>query len=422
MASRYWVSTGNWSSTNTANWSTSSGGAGGASVPTSADDVFFTDSSGNCTVASGYTPQCLTANFTGYAYPNSFTGSGQPVQIAGTSGTVFTGGSTAAFFSVTFEITSTGASTISLQLPLTNATDFLPSFSFTGGTYSLNLPSKVQDLSFTGSSCTVNNSVVFIYGNLTASVGMTFGAGGNLWTFAGTSAQYITSNGKTLDFPVTIASINTTVVLLDHLVLGETRTLTLTVGRFDANNRNVTVGFFSSSNSNIRSVAMGIGTWTLTGTGWNTTATNNLTLTFGIGSVINLTSTSNKIFYGGGKTYYYINQGGSGSLSIAGANTFNNITNSVQPATIIFPASTTTVSNFGLSGTAGKLVTIECEAPNLKFNLSKTSGTVTPQYLSIKNSNAVGGATWLAQNSVDAGNNTGWAIWPAAGFFSVMRR
>jgi hypothetical protein len=35
MADRYWVGgTGTWSSTNTANWSTSSGGAGGASVPT----------------------------------------------------------------------------------------------------------------------------------------------------------------------------------------------------------------------------------------------------------------------------------------------------------------------------------------------------------------------------------------------------
>jgi len=42
MADRYWVlGTGSWSSTNTANWSTSSGGAGGASVPTAADNVFF---------------------------------------------------------------------------------------------------------------------------------------------------------------------------------------------------------------------------------------------------------------------------------------------------------------------------------------------------------------------------------------------
>ena len=42
MADRYWVlGTGSWSSTNTANWSASSGGAGGASVPTASDNVFF---------------------------------------------------------------------------------------------------------------------------------------------------------------------------------------------------------------------------------------------------------------------------------------------------------------------------------------------------------------------------------------------
>jgi hypothetical protein len=46
MANRYWVGgTGTWDTTNTANWSTSSGGAGGASAPTSADAVFFDASS-----------------------------------------------------------------------------------------------------------------------------------------------------------------------------------------------------------------------------------------------------------------------------------------------------------------------------------------------------------------------------------------
>ena len=51
MANRYWVNggTGNWSSTT--NWSATSGGASGASVPTTTDDVFF-DGAGNsnCTV------------------------------------------------------------------------------------------------------------------------------------------------------------------------------------------------------------------------------------------------------------------------------------------------------------------------------------------------------------------------------------
>lgn len=49
MAARYWIGgTGNWS--DTAHWSATSGGAGGASVPTMDDDVFFDSNSGTGTV------------------------------------------------------------------------------------------------------------------------------------------------------------------------------------------------------------------------------------------------------------------------------------------------------------------------------------------------------------------------------------
>jgi hypothetical protein len=42
MADRYWVGgSGNWNATSTTNWATSSGGASGASAPTSADNVIF---------------------------------------------------------------------------------------------------------------------------------------------------------------------------------------------------------------------------------------------------------------------------------------------------------------------------------------------------------------------------------------------
>ena len=46
MANRYWVGgSGAWDNTNTTNWSASSGGSGGASVPTSTDNVFFDSNS-----------------------------------------------------------------------------------------------------------------------------------------------------------------------------------------------------------------------------------------------------------------------------------------------------------------------------------------------------------------------------------------
>jgi hypothetical protein len=57
MASRWWVGgTAAWDGTAGSKWAATSGGAGGASVPTTADDVFFdTNSSGTVTIAAGNT-------------------------------------------------------------------------------------------------------------------------------------------------------------------------------------------------------------------------------------------------------------------------------------------------------------------------------------------------------------------------------
>ena len=64
MADRYWVGgTGTWDNTSTTNWSATSGGASGASAPTSVDNVFFDANSnvgiGTFTVTTGgTTPAC----------------------------------------------------------------------------------------------------------------------------------------------------------------------------------------------------------------------------------------------------------------------------------------------------------------------------------------------------------------------------
>lgn len=76
MANRYWVGgTGDWTPTNTANWSTTSGGPGGASVPSGTfshgDDVIFDANSGGGVVnlvaaaTSGYIRSFNSTGFTG---------------------------------------------------------------------------------------------------------------------------------------------------------------------------------------------------------------------------------------------------------------------------------------------------------------------------------------------------------------------
>ena len=67
MADRYWVGgSGSWNNSATANWSATSGGAGGASLPTATDNVFFDSNSGsgNYTVTTGSNLFTLNFNIT----------------------------------------------------------------------------------------------------------------------------------------------------------------------------------------------------------------------------------------------------------------------------------------------------------------------------------------------------------------------
>jgi len=88
MADRYWVGgTANWDGTAGTKWATTSGGAGGASVPTSADDVFFTNlSTGTCTISTGNTG-AKSINCTGFtgtlAGSAAITVSGSVTLVAG---------------------------------------------------------------------------------------------------------------------------------------------------------------------------------------------------------------------------------------------------------------------------------------------------------------------------------------------------
>jgi hypothetical protein len=104
----------------------------------------------------------------------------------------------------------------------------------------------------------------------------------------------------------------------------------------------------------------GSGTWTILGSPnpWNVTLTN-LTVT-GTGT-INLTSASPKTFAGGGASYSGItlNQGGAGTLTISGFNTFGAISQTYVGATTISLTNTTqTVGAWTAKGTAGNLLTI----------------------------------------------------------------
>ena len=607
MAARFWVAggTGNWSSTT--NWSATTGGASGASVPGSTDTATFDAASGavTATVDSSVTIQTLT--MTGFTGTLAF---GTNTISLNSTGTVFTGATT---FTVTgtpvINVTSTGSTAITVTTTAMTEANAI-SFNFTGGTYALTFLATAsytaKNVDFTGYAGTWGaTSTATIYGNLTLSTGMTLTTSASAMTFGATSGtQTITSNAKTMDFPLTFNGVGGTFQLQDAMIVGATRTTTLTNGTLDLNSKTLTTGLFASSNSNTRVIAFGTGNITCNGAGgnlWGTSTATNLTvtgtplvnisysgatattlqqsqnvsqdnsisfnitagtyslnffgsssntgvrnlnftgfsgtlaaitspaylygdltfssgmttaavnpltfastsatarnitsnrtaaliqfifngvggtwrladaattqnmtqtngtldlngktltaaayttaagtkdLTFNGGTLvitnatttafnnaaptgytttagtgtgkISMTAATAKTFVGGGSTFNCtLSNDGAGALTISGANTFTNIANGVQPTSFVFPIATTqTVTNWNVSGTAGNLVTITSGTAGVPALLSKASGTVSSNYLSLKDSTATGGATWYAgANSTNVSGNLGW--------------
>ncbi len=119
MAARFWVGgTGTWDASTTTHWAASSGGAGGASVPTATDDVTFDANSGGgvCTIATSTSVNCQAFTAAGFTGSFTFTTGSQIVPHANVNlGGVAYNGGTAGFTmnqtSGSFTFTS-GGSTI----------------------------------------------------------------------------------------------------------------------------------------------------------------------------------------------------------------------------------------------------------------------------------------------------------------------
>ena len=295
------------------------------------------------------------------------------------------------------------------------------SYNFTGGTYVLSVANlsghSVRNLNFTGyaGAAQLSSSGSVIYGNLLLSSGMTVTATANAMSFRATSGtQTITTNSQTLDLPLTFNGVGGTFQLQDALTMGSTRTATLTNGTLDLFGKTLTVGTAFTTATGTKNLTFNGGTLvcpTASTTSFNNAQPTGFTTTAGTGiGTISMTAATAKTFVGGSSTFNCtLNQGGAGALTITGSNTFGNITNTTQPASILFTAATTsTFTNFSLSGTAGNLITIG-SVTAASHTLSKASGTVSADYLSISRSTATGGAGWYAgANSTNGGNNSGW--------------
>jgi len=328
MANRFWVGgSGTWDTTSTANWSATTGGAGGASAPTSADQAIFNTLSGGGVVT-------LSENVTVQSFlPSGFSGTidfdSNIVSVAGNALSVYTGSTSHAMTGNPrvnlIYVNGAGTRTITAGVGVTEANAV--SFNVVSGSDIVSLSgngSRLMSLTFqpafTGSFTRASSSGLF--GSLTLHSGMTFTATANTFTFAATTPQTITTGGITVD----------------------------------------------------------------------------TTLQFnGIGGVWSLQDAFN---HGVTRSLIFVN----GTIKLK---------NSV----------TSTVGVFVTSGATQKF--LQSTLAGTQATLSQASGTVSSSYLTIKDINATGGATWQAfttNNNVDAGNNSGWDFSFQLGRYIYTRR
>jgi len=298
MAARYWVGgTGTWDASSTTHWSASSGGASGASAPTSADTVIIDSLSGTgtCTTASGATCAIATLNSStlGLTLGANLTMSGtftltlgalslgsntltcsiftsnnsNTRSIAFSTGNITVTGSNATIWNtatgtgfsytgtptVNFNYSgSTGTRTIAQAgsgLGGGESTALNMNFSAGSDTITFGGASRVyRNLNFTGFSGTYTNTLITTLGNIIFSSGMVVGSGANVVTFGSAiNQQNITSNGQTLDFPL---QFNGTQIyqFQDALTQGSSRQFTFASGtmQFKAGTTNIVGSFITT--------------------------------------------------------------------------------------------------------------------------------------------------------------------------------
>ena len=401
MADRYWIlDSGTWNNINTSNWS--------SSLPLS----FTASRSGSLLTTVG--SPALVVGMTLYDATN--TSKGTIVSGSGNTWTTSGGGTITsqtcvaanpnasvptAADNVFFNATS-NTGTNSFTVTMASAPRLCNNFTASGldGTMTLAGGSTI--------AFNVSGSLTFQATNFTRSyIGITL-------FNATTTGKTVTTNGVAFGGDVTFNGVGGAWTLGSALTTGTGNATTLINGTLDLNGFTYTAGTDFTTATGTKNLTFNGGTlvcpaatttafWNLSPTGFTTTA--------GTGTgAISMTAATAKTFVGGGSTFNCtLNQGGLGALTITGSNTFSNITNTVQPASVLFTAGTTsTFTSFSLSGTAGNLITIG-SVTTASHTLSKASGTVSSDYLSISRSTATGGAGWYAgANSTDGGNNSGW--------------
>lgn len=208
-------------------------------------------------------------------------------------------------------------------------------------------------------------------------------------------------------------------------VATDVNSLILTMGAFtgtldfSTNNNNVTIGTFSGTGTGVRTLNMGNGTWTITGTSgtiWSCSVTTNFTLNAN-SSILKFTGSASatRTVTPGSVTYATVevdaNSGG-GNLSISQGLTCSTFTVTGPNFVTIGSGLTVTASSLSISGSSGSPVFLSNTSitGGTAAGISVASGTPTITWAALRVCSFSGGATFNATNSFDLGENSGVTI------------
>lgn len=390
MANRFWVGGGTGNYNSTTNWSASSGGASGASVPTTADDVFFNASSGSGTATINVASNCGSLNLTGFAGTINFANT---LTVNGTALNFGTGG-----------YTITGASFLRLNQSMTitsSAITYAGNIDFVlTGTYTLanNMTVSGTVVFSASGTMTINGNSLNILSNLSHQSNALV-VGTTSFILGGTGTWNHTTSG-TIRNNLTINTAGT--ITLGAAVRYDTGTLTYTTGTVITVGSTLNIGAATTLNTNgvtwnnitsSGSVIITLGSnLTLTGT---LTVTSALSFTLGGNSLI---STNANLFVNNGTFNLPANQTFK-SLSTANLTAAINSNTLTLTENITMGAPTTGTSNIVYAGTGTWSAGSSTHIINNNFTIN-TAGTLTISGIVYKGLNTF---TYTAGTIVDTG-------------------
>lgn len=366
----YWVGgSGNWN--DKAHWSQTSGGTGGYCVPGPGDNVFFDAGSGFSS-----TDKTVTVDNISYAHNVTFAGSSVPPLL-----------------------TQNGVQTLN------------------------------------------------IYGSSVWQTGMSPINISNIYYRKTGENKTITSNGVTTGVTGTINTNiyfeeENSISLLDDFSVGYN--LNHTAGTFNTNNFNVTIkqGFLAHNGTKVRTINFGSSTVTFLNPQSLYNANSSLlTINAGTshfiftslvtsGTTMGFQAFANQVYnnitfekfgYLSGANIgnvYYNTVLFLGDGNIYGNNNFNNLTLSATKTYTLASGKTQTVNNLFSANTpqCSGWSTIKTSTVGSQATISASSGTsINVSGVIMQDINATGGGSFIANNSVDNGNNTGWSFPPYVG-------